>query len=281
MYMAEANNAVISPVGAVWRYIRQNFPLIELYNADGSHPSEAGSYAAACCFYTAIFKKDPTQIPYNFTLNTSDAAQIKSAAKLVVFDSLSTWHIGDIKAPTFPTGLFASAKTETSFTLSWTASSDDVAVTGYEIYKDGTLINTVTGTYANIIGLSKATNYIMNVKAKDAAGNTSALSSPYDVTTADFLGKIILTVSGLTAICNFEYCRCITGRCYLSRCCYLSLYWGHGILLRHECWHRQTNFYKWLYTNWCRCRQIRSDPAYNNSQHCNHAYSHFDQFKPD
>ncbi len=87
--------AEISPVGAVWRYIRQNFPTIDLYQPDESHPSEAGSYAAACCFYAAIFKKDPTLITYDFTLNAMDAANIRSAAKLIMYDSLPNWDFGD------------------------------------------------------------------------------------------------------------------------------------------------------------------------------------------
>ena len=56
-YMANTNNAFVSPVGAVWRHIRNNYPGIELYNADESHPSIAGSYAAACTFYSIIFRK--------------------------------------------------------------------------------------------------------------------------------------------------------------------------------------------------------------------------------
>lgn len=94
MMMADSNDAVVSPVGAVWRYLRNQYPLIDLYSADGSHPSEAGSYAAACSFYTAIFRKDPTLIPFDFTLNPEDAMIIRSAAKLVVYDSLLNWRIG-------------------------------------------------------------------------------------------------------------------------------------------------------------------------------------------
>lgn len=93
--MAENNNAVISPVGAVWKYIRQHFPQIELYQADESHPSVAGTYAAACCFYTALFKKDPTLITFNATLTATDAADIKTAARFIVYDSLINWHIGE------------------------------------------------------------------------------------------------------------------------------------------------------------------------------------------
>ena len=84
-------NGQVSPVSAVWSYIRQNHPTIELYQVDESHPSAAGSYAAACCFYAAIFKKDPSLINYNFSLNAVDASIIKNAAKTIVYDTLSLW----------------------------------------------------------------------------------------------------------------------------------------------------------------------------------------------
>jgi hypothetical protein len=94
MIMADDNQAVASPVGAVWHYIRDHFPHIELYSQDESHPSAAGSYAAACSFYTAIFRKDPTQILFNGTINSEDAATIRLATKVVVYDSLLNWNIG-------------------------------------------------------------------------------------------------------------------------------------------------------------------------------------------
>lgn len=95
-YMIMANNykASVSPVGPVWHYIRDHYPSIELYQADESHPAEAGSYAGACAFYTAIFKRSPVGSAYNYTLNATDASHIRSAAKIVVFDSMSTWNIG-------------------------------------------------------------------------------------------------------------------------------------------------------------------------------------------
>jgi len=95
MMMADSNNAVLSPAGAVRRYIRLNYPTIELYQADGSHPTPAGSYAVACCFYTALFRKDPSLIPYNYSLSATDAANIRTAAKAVVYDSMMYWHIGE------------------------------------------------------------------------------------------------------------------------------------------------------------------------------------------
>ncbi len=89
-------NGEVSPVSVVWNYIRQNYPGIELYQPDESHPSIAGSYAAACCFYAALFKKDPALITFNFGLNATDASIIRNAAKTQVFDSLQLW---DFKKP--------------------------------------------------------------------------------------------------------------------------------------------------------------------------------------
>lgn len=95
MMMAEENNALVSPVGAVWKYLRQNHPHIELYSSDESHPSLAGSYAAACCFYTSIFRKSPMLITNNYNLPEADASAIKATVKIVVYDQLLNWHIGE------------------------------------------------------------------------------------------------------------------------------------------------------------------------------------------
>lgn len=91
---ADTLKASVSPVGTVWRYIRRNYPGIELYQSDDSHPSVAGSYAAACCFYTAIFRRDPTLITFNAGLAGTDAANIRTAVKEVVFNHLTDWNIG-------------------------------------------------------------------------------------------------------------------------------------------------------------------------------------------
>jgi len=91
LHMADTNKAEVAPVGAVWRYIRENHPEIELYSGDGSHPSVAGSYAAGVAFYASIYKKDPTLITWNATLSETIANTIKNAAKTIVFDDLVAW----------------------------------------------------------------------------------------------------------------------------------------------------------------------------------------------
>lgn len=89
--LASSINGEVAPVSVVWKYLRQNHPGIELYQADESHPSAAGSYAAACCFYAGIFKKDPTLITFNYGLPAGDAAAIRNAAKIQVYNNLSLW----------------------------------------------------------------------------------------------------------------------------------------------------------------------------------------------
>jgi PKD repeat protein len=95
MTMTTNNEAIVSPVGAVWRYLRTNHPTLNLYSSDGSHPSIIGSYAAACSFYTAITRKNPTLITFNSTLSSVEADTIKQAVKNVVFDQLLNWKIGN------------------------------------------------------------------------------------------------------------------------------------------------------------------------------------------
>ena len=91
--MAETNKGVISPVSQVWRYLRENNPTIELYNSDNSHPSLAGSMAAAYTFYTVIYRKDPTLVTFNSSLNATTANALKNAVKSVVFNNLENYFV--------------------------------------------------------------------------------------------------------------------------------------------------------------------------------------------
>lgn len=82
--MAKSSHALLSPVSVVWKYLREHNPSIELYDTDGSHPAMAGSYAAACCFYAVLFKKDPTLVKFDYKLSPSDAEAIRNAVKKAV-----------------------------------------------------------------------------------------------------------------------------------------------------------------------------------------------------
>jgi endonuclease I len=89
----------------------------------------------------------------------------------------------DTQAPTAPTNLAVTTKTATSVSLSWSASTDNVAVNGYNVYMNNTLKTTVTALTATISGLTASTAYSFYVKAKDAAGNASASSNTVSATT--------------------------------------------------------------------------------------------------
>lgn len=79
----------------------------------------------------------------------------------------------DTTPPSIPENLVVSAKRETSFLLSWDAATDDTAVTGYKIYKDGVLFGTSATTSKSVTGLAASTDYSMTVTAYDAADNES------------------------------------------------------------------------------------------------------------
>ena len=89
----------------------------------------------------------------------------------------------DTQAPSAPSNLVASNVTQTTLSLSWNASTDNVGVTGYDVFQGATNIGSVTGTSANITGLSPSTAYSFKVRAHDAAGNNSGFSNTVNVTT--------------------------------------------------------------------------------------------------
>ncbi len=84
---------------------------------------------------------------------------------------------GDTTPPSTPTGLAATAISSSQINLSWTASTDNVAVTGYRVLRNGTQIATVTGTSYPDTGLAPSTTYTYTVRASDAAGNLSTVSA--------------------------------------------------------------------------------------------------------
>jgi uncharacterized protein YkwD len=83
----------------------------------------------------------------------------------------------DIQKPTTPTGLVVVSSAQTSAQLRWNASSDNVGVTGYGIYVDGTLIGSVSGTSVSVSGFQCGRSYVVGIDARDATGNRSGIAS--------------------------------------------------------------------------------------------------------
>jgi hypothetical protein len=91
---------------------------------------------------------------------------------------------GDTQAPTVPAELATTDTTATSVTLSWQPSTDNVGVTGYDVYRGTTKVGTATTTTYTDTDLTPATAYDYTVRAVDAAGNASAASNSVTATTA-------------------------------------------------------------------------------------------------
>lgn len=91
---------------------------------------------------------------------------------------------GDTKLPSTPASLAAGTISATQVTLSWSASSDNVAVTGYQVFRNGYLAGTPTGTSWTDTGLKPATAYSYTVNARDAAGNVSLSSNTVNASTS-------------------------------------------------------------------------------------------------
>lgn len=211
--MAQTRLGDLSPVGAAWRYVRQHSPAIDLYQADESHPSEAGSYLAACSFYTAIFKKNPALLSYNFVLSTADANTIKQAAKLVVFDSLSYWRY----SPTTLTADF-----------------------GYQIVAGGNqalFLNTTSTTYR----IPVADSYLWDF----GDGSTSTLKDP----THSYAGNGTYIVTLTSYNCDVDTTYRSTHRDTISFCSYTPTVYPGNLKLcpgvRDTLWTQNYDAYQW------------------------------------
>ncbi|WP_222106387.1 fibronectin type III domain-containing protein [Catellatospora sichuanensis] len=98
---------------------------------------------------------------------------------------------GDTTAPSTPTGLASTGLTSSSVSLSWNGSTDNVGVTGYEVFRGGTLVGSPTATSFTDTGLTASTSYSYTVKARDAAGNRSAASNTLTVSTSAGTGGTV------------------------------------------------------------------------------------------
>ncbi len=119
---------------------------------------------------------------YTFAVSAKDAAGNLSGQSASAF-ATTLAPVPDTTAPTAAT-LSASGTTLTSTNLSWSGATDNVGVTGYDVYKDGVLLgSTTTATTYAVTGLTSATTFAFTVRAKDAAGNVSLASNTVSVTT--------------------------------------------------------------------------------------------------
>jgi len=92
LQMTLDNNAIVAPVGATWKLVRDSFPSIGLYQSDDSHPALSGSYLQACVLYSSIFHKRTAGCTYLAGVLPADAAILQRIADKVTMDSLTLWQ---------------------------------------------------------------------------------------------------------------------------------------------------------------------------------------------
>jgi hypothetical protein len=107
----------------------------------------------------------------------------KSAPVACITMSHDIQTIVDNEAPTAPSNLTAASAGRDKIDLAWTASTDNIGVAGYYIYRDGAQVADVTGTSYQDTRLTAATTYSYYLEAYDAAGNVSAASNTASATT--------------------------------------------------------------------------------------------------
>ncbi|MEO8066343.1 MAG: DUF4886 domain-containing protein [Flavobacteriales bacterium] len=94
--LALDNEGYVSPVGWAWKHVRDTHPNIELYQADESHPSESGTYLAACVFYCTLFRQSCVGASFTSTLQPDSAAILQAIASATVLDSMDTWNLNEV-----------------------------------------------------------------------------------------------------------------------------------------------------------------------------------------
>lgn len=117
---------------------------------------------------------------YGFTVSAVDANDNESAECTEVEETTL-----DVTAPSVPANLSAVGVSETQIDLTWDASTDNVGVDHYRVFKDGIFLANNTDTSYSAVGLTVNTEYEFTVSAVDAAGNESAESAPDSATTPD------------------------------------------------------------------------------------------------
>jgi len=118
-----------------------------------------------------------------FVLAFDAAGNVSTKSNEVTITTPLSTTSGDSIMPSVPSNLMATAASSSTINLSWTASTDNIGVTGYNIYRNGILISSSTSNTFSNVGLNPSTLYTYYVRAFDAAGNLSAPSNDTSTTT--------------------------------------------------------------------------------------------------
>jgi chitodextrinase len=122
-----------------------------------------------------------TYTGYNYIIISLDAAANQSSPSVTFVANTAK----DLSPPTVPDTISETASTVNTLSLLWAASTDNVGVTGYYVYRNGILVSTQGGTTFNDSGLTYSSSYTYTISAYDASGNVSAQSQPFNATSSN------------------------------------------------------------------------------------------------
>lgn len=194
MGMAASNQAQAASATVYYYTPYKNWSTVNIHhNASGTWTTSPGVLMDAGCTnwkvktltftstnFLAVFNNgagawdNPGNVSgANYTV-AAGTHQVKNGA---IIANAGNPCVVDTAAPTVPGALKTTTVGSNSIGLSWTASSDNVGVTGYNVYRNGALVGTSSSASYTDTNLSASTAYSYTVSAKDAAGNTSAQST--------------------------------------------------------------------------------------------------------
>ncbi len=144
----------------------------------------------------------------SFAAFTTDRIRVNITSALLGLSriiEIEAWGVAapvvpDTTPPTVPTGLSATPVSSTQIDLSWTASTDNVGVTGYKVYRGGALVGSPATTSYSDTGLTASTSYSYTVAACDAANNCSAASNPVSATTLSATASSNVALASVNAV---------------------------------------------------------------------------------
>lgn len=165
----ESNDAIIAPQVGVW----------STNNFNDNNPNWSQSYNGMR--YVSVTSLDYWNVSGDNIDNKIIAATYGS---LVFTGKFTSSSAPDTTAPSAPTALTSAGNTDTYISLTWTAATDNTAVTSCEILRGTTIVGNTANTNFTATGLTANTAYSFSVKAKDKAGNISKASNTINLTTA-------------------------------------------------------------------------------------------------
>jgi Cellulose binding domain/Glycosyl hydrolases family 18/Fibronectin type III domain len=177
-YTITNNLTVALPTWSLVFTLPSNEKVTSLW--DGTDTASGNTYTVAPASYDATIAPG-ANVVIGFDASYSGSYADPSACSLNQDPCNGS---SDTIAPSAPSGLKVLSTTSSQVSLSWTGSTDNLLVSGYDILAGGKVVGTSPGTAGTVTGLSPSTSYSFTVKAYDEAGNLSGASNAVSATTA-------------------------------------------------------------------------------------------------